>query len=311
MNGRPDTHRRPARFETRDLELFSHVVEAGSITHGAERVHLSLPSASARIRSMEQVTGTALLRRERRGVSPTPAGQLLLRHARTVLHQIDRMTGELAEYSDGLVATVRVLANTAAVESTLPRELNAFLLAHPQIDVDLLEQASQAIIPAVADGRAEIGIVADTADTGRLPCVPLRSDRLVLIVANDHARAGSRRVSFRETLGEPYVGLTERSPLQEHLEGQAHPLGQRPLYRVRLPGSEAVCQAVSAGVGISVLPENVVARFQSIHPVTQIALDDPWAERSLVLCSRGEESLSGPALLLYRHIRTSMGAELA
>jgi len=58
-----------------DLRLFLHVVEAGSITGGAARSHLALPSASARIRGMERRAGLALLERGRRGVSPTPAGR--------------------------------------------------------------------------------------------------------------------------------------------------------------------------------------------------------------------------------------------
>ncbi|HEY0807887.1 MAG TPA: LysR family transcriptional regulator, partial [Pseudonocardiaceae bacterium] len=63
-----------------DLELFAQVVDAGSITEGAQRVHLALPSASARIRLMEKALRTPLLRRGRRGVTPTAAGHLLLRH---------------------------------------------------------------------------------------------------------------------------------------------------------------------------------------------------------------------------------------
>ena len=53
------------RFDLTDLSLFRHVVEAGSITHGAERAHLALAAASTRIRQMEQVLGAALLVRSR------------------------------------------------------------------------------------------------------------------------------------------------------------------------------------------------------------------------------------------------------
>ena len=59
------------RFDLADLRLFRHVVEAGSITHGAERAHLALAAASTRIRNMEGVLGVALLTRDRQGVTPT------------------------------------------------------------------------------------------------------------------------------------------------------------------------------------------------------------------------------------------------
>ena len=54
-----------------DLGLFRHVVEAGSITHGAERAHLALAAASTRIRAMEEDVGAKLLVRSRTGVVPT------------------------------------------------------------------------------------------------------------------------------------------------------------------------------------------------------------------------------------------------
>jgi len=61
-------------FDLTDLRLFAAVVEEGSITAGASRAGISLPSASARVKEMEEALGTALLERHRRGVRPTPAG---------------------------------------------------------------------------------------------------------------------------------------------------------------------------------------------------------------------------------------------
>src|SRR5580692_1569071 len=83
--------RGPMRFDLTDLKLFLHVVEAGSITHGAERMHLAVAAASTRIRNMEAALGTNLLHRERLGVQPTPAGRTLVHHARIMLQQAERM----------------------------------------------------------------------------------------------------------------------------------------------------------------------------------------------------------------------------
>ena len=75
------------QFDLVDLSLFRHVVEAGSITRGAERAHLALAAASTRIRNMEKSLGAPLLVRTRQGVAPTPAGRTLLQHARALLAQ--------------------------------------------------------------------------------------------------------------------------------------------------------------------------------------------------------------------------------
>ena len=86
------------QFDLTDLSLFRHVVEAGSITRGAERAHLALAAASTRIRNMEKSLGAPLLR-GRQGVAPTPAGRTLLQHARALLAQVERLREDLAAYS--------------------------------------------------------------------------------------------------------------------------------------------------------------------------------------------------------------------
>lgn len=89
------TKAQAARFDLVDLRLFLQVAEMGSITHGARRAHLALASASARIRGMEDKLGVTLLKRDRRGVSLTPAGQSVADHARLILQQVDSLQGDL------------------------------------------------------------------------------------------------------------------------------------------------------------------------------------------------------------------------
>jgi hypothetical protein len=104
---------------------------------GAEQAGLSVASASARVRGMEEQAGAWLLERGQRGVELTPAGWTLLHHARLVTGQMERMRGELGEYARGLKGHVRLLANTAAAAEFLPEILAAFLAANPSVDVDL------------------------------------------------------------------------------------------------------------------------------------------------------------------------------
>src|SRR5215471_16079329 len=124
------------RFDLGDLRLFLSVVEAGSITRGAERIHLAIAAASTRIRNMEEALGTALLHRERQGVRPTEAGRTLLHHAQMLLKQAERMREDLAEYANGLRGQVRLMSNTNALTEFLPETLSAFLAAHPQVNID-------------------------------------------------------------------------------------------------------------------------------------------------------------------------------
>src|SRR5205823_1244022 len=150
------------RFDLTDLSLFRHVVEAGSITHGAERAHLALAAASTRIGQMEEALGAGLLVGGRAGVTPTQAGRTLLQHARTILAQAERLREDLGAYAGGQAGQVRVLSNTNALTEFLPETLSSFLAAHPHVSVDLEERLSDEIVGLIAEGVAGVGIVPET-----------------------------------------------------------------------------------------------------------------------------------------------------
>src|SRR3954470_5525084 len=209
------------RFDLTDLSLFRHVVEAGSITHGAERAHLALAAASTRIRNMEQTLGAPLLVRARHGISPTQAGRTLLAHARTMLDQAERLREDLGAYAGGLAGQVRVLSNTNALTEFLPETLSLFLTNHPHVSVDLEEKLSDEIVGLIAEGVADIGIVAGTVDVGSLETFPFRRDRFVLVVARNHALAKRARIGFAQVLEYDFVGLDRASALQRFLSDKA------------------------------------------------------------------------------------------
>jgi len=291
------------RFDLTDLRLFLHTAEAGSITAGAERAHLTLASASARIRGMEDTLGVPLLTRNRRGVETTAAGRTLVHHARVVLQQMDRMRGELGEYARGLKGYVRLLSNTAAMTEFLPETLSAFLAAHPEVDIDLEELVSHEIVEAIAQGRADIGIVNDAVDLSGLETFPFRHDRLVLVTARDHPLAERRELAFVETLQEDFVGLTGDNALQAYLAGHAARAGHRLKYRVRLRSFDAVCRMVERNVGVGVIPEHAAIRLQRSMGIRRVRLTDAWATRLLRICVRHFEDLPVFARQLIEHLR--------
>src|SRR5436189_3578906 len=205
------------RFDLTDLSLFRHVVEAGSITGGAERAHLALAAASTRIRNMEEVLGAALLIRGRQGVTPTQAGRTLLQHARLILQQAERLREDLSAYAGGLAGQIRVLSNTNALTEFLPEALSSFLSAHPNVSIDLEERLSDEIVGLIAEGVGDLGIVAATVDASALETYPFRNDRFVLVVAREHPLATRSSISFADVLDHDFVGLDRASPLQRFL----------------------------------------------------------------------------------------------
>lgn len=290
------------RFDLVDLQLFLHVAEAASITHGAEKSSMALASASERIRKMEALAGAPLLERGRRGVILTAAGRTLVHHARLVLQQIDHMKGELSEYAGGTKGRVRMQANASALSEFLPAALKAFLADHPGIDVDVEENSSYEIVRAVAEGFVEIGIVADIVDFGDLETYPFATDQLVLVTPRDHPLVNQRRVSFRSLLDHEFVGLAATNALQQHLGQRAIQAGKPLKLRVRLGSFDAACRMVGNGIGLAIIPETAARRCRRTAAIRISKLADPWALRQLHVCVRRSSELPPPARLLREHL---------
>ncbi|PZP26730.1 LysR substrate-binding domain-containing protein [Pseudomonas kuykendallii] len=290
------------RFDLTDLRLFLNVHEAGTITAGAQRSHMTLASASERIRGMEELLGVALLERDRRGVEVTAAGRTLAQHARIVLQQMDRLRGDLGQYGRGLKGQVRLLCNTAALSEHLPEILGRFLRGNPQISLNLEEKLSYEIVDALRQGLCDLGIVSDATDVQGLQVFPFRHDPLDLVVPREHPLAGSRGIGLAEVSHYDFIGLVEGSALQDHVAHHARRLGKRLNYRVQLRSFESICRMVGQGIGVAIVPRTAAIRCARSMPIKRIALSDAWASRSLVLCVRSLDELPPHARLLAQYI---------
>ena len=229
------------RFDLVDLQLFIAVAETRSITNGAQRVHLALASASERIKGLEAALGVSLLRRVRRGVELTAAGESLLDHARIVIHNVEALRGDLAEFSKGMKATVRFLgpvprarlATLYGERATLRAVLEHGLARHrvgPEREANFA--GSTRLRRAVAQRAGERG-------RGRAPVL---ADRHRVGEAQ-HRGAGPLRHLSRDVAGSPSVPLDGEGVLL--LDEEETPV--RPGHVVARPPATGVAHAFRAG----------------------------------------------------------------
>lgn len=297
-------------FDLTDLRLFVSTAEFGNLTRAAERQHLSLAAASARIKALERRAGMPLLQREARGVRLLPQGEAFLHHARQVLLQTERLRADLQAYGGGLRGHLRVFANTTAVTDFLPELLPDFLAAHPGIDVDLQEKPNAQIPRGVMEGRADLGIVAGPVDAPGLQTLHFSTDRLVLATPQHHRFAHRASIAFHETLGEDGVGMHPGSTLQAFLAQIAESTGRRQTLRVQLGSFDAMCRMIGQGVGIGIVPESAARRNRDAMGLALVELSDAWRirERHLLMRDRTRLPVYAEALVqtLCRHFGTPL-----
>ena len=287
-------------YDLNDLRLVAAIAETGSLSRGADKMHLAPSSASHRLKLLETGLGARLFTRHARGLSPSPAGEALLRHARQVFAQLEQMHADLAPYASGLASQVTVFANTNAINCFLPHDLGDFLREHPQLRVCLEEQPSPAILQAVAAGQVDIGVVAACNPPEGLRTLPYRRDRLVLVVPPGHRLAAHAAVRFRDALDEAFVCLHAGSAIHTFMMNAAADLGGRLDVRIQVRSFDAVCRMVGAGVGIGMVPRS--AALESEGRAVPVEVDEPWARRDLQLCSANSRQLSPAASALLDHL---------
>ncbi|TDD16560.1 LysR family transcriptional regulator [Nonomuraea diastatica] len=296
------------RYDLDDLRLFLHVVAEGSITAGAHRMHLSLPSASARVRALEHHAGVSLLIRGRRGARPTPAGTTLARHAREVLAQTARLDNAVASYTRSSTAPLTLLAGGSAMHRLVPQALISFLGSHPDVDVTVSECRTPQTIRMLAAGEADLGIVLDdeAGDSG-LHMEPLGDDSLVVIGQAGGILAGRTALTYREVAEHPLVGLDAGSSLRRWIEKHLGDHAPVVRHRTTVADLNVLVSLAAAGVGLAVVPGRAIDPRQ---PVDVCELREPWARRHHLLAWTVKDHTGSTATAaLAEHLRHAAGSD--
>ncbi|MEV5986475.1 LysR family transcriptional regulator [Streptomyces sp. NPDC052051] len=297
------------RYDLDDLRLFLHIVTEGSITAGARRMCLSLPSASARVRSLEHHAGVSLLIRGRRGVRPTPAGTTLARHARDVLDRTARLESAVASYTRSPTAPLTLLAGGSAMHRLVPRALVSFLRAHPEADVTVRESRTPRTVRMLADGEADLGVVLDDeAHDSGLRMEPLGDDSLVVIGQAGGILAGRTSLTYSEVAEHPLVGLDAASSLRRWIEKHLGPHAPVARHRTTVADLGVLVTLAAAGVGLAVVPRRAVDPDQ---PLAVCELQEPWARRRHLLARGVKDRTASAAEALAEHLRDAARSDRA
>lgn len=276
-------------YELSDLRILLAVAEEGNLSRGAERAHLAVSSVSQRIKGLEESIGTPLLIRKARGVALTPAGHIVVEHARRCIAQLNQMNADLLPFSNGLTGHVTLFATNLAINSYLPTDLERFFSKFPSVRLTLEEKTSSDITAAVAAGRADLGVCALTTEHPDLEYFPYRTDRLVLLTSPGSELARNGIAPFEACANEPFVSLQQGTSLHTFLAGNAAALGMRLDIRVQVSGYAAIVQLVSSGAGIGIVPKSAVNE-EAYPNLRVIELSDTWARQDLHVCRLRDQS---------------------
>ncbi|MBX3654328.1 MAG: LysR family transcriptional regulator [Ramlibacter sp.] len=284
-----------ARFDLVSIRLAVACAQGGSLTAAARGSHLALAAASRRLHELEAALGSPLFERHARGLTPTAAGRVFVKHGLALLQTLEQLGGELADLRQGLSRHIRLCASTAAINQFLPPLLARYARLQPQVRVDLEEQVSEAVVAALREGGADLGVFVEGPDTTGLDTCDFRCDELGLVLPAGHRMAGRAPLAFADALDEEWISLNAGAALLQKQQQAAR--AARKVFRLRMQvrSFDAVGHMVASGLGIAMLPRLASEPILRAMKLSWRPLSDDWARRRLLLgmpAGRGDTAVT-------------------
>ena len=299
-----------ARFDLVSVRLAVACAQTGSLTGAAREAHLALAAASRRIRELEEALGSPLFERHARGLLPTAAGRVFVKHGLTLLQTLEQLGAELADLQQGIARHIRLCASTAAINQFLPPLLARYAALHPQLRVDLEEQVSEAVVATLREGRADLGVFVEGPDVTGLVTQVFRHDELVLVLPRGHAlAAGTTPLPFAEALDEDWISLNAGAAMLQKQQQTALAAGKPLRLRMQVRSFDAVCHLVASGLGIAVLPAAAALPIVRAMKLASRPLADDWARRRLLVATPAGLEDAGVASLVRFMVEPSQTAK--
>lgn len=295
-------NRRLAHFDLLTARLFVAAIDHQSIAEAARHSSIAASALSKRIKLLELEIGAPLLIRHRRGVDVTDVGMIVLRRARAMLHEARQLEADLDATRKGLSGRVVISANETTAMEYVPRILPRFVEAHPAVQIVLEERANAAVVRAVWQNAADIGIYVGDVPPVELWHRPIYRDTLVLVVHPDHPLAGRATVSMEDMLKYEVVGQATEGTLMALLTRAASALNKYLRIQLFADGYDTVCAIVSHGLAIGVVSDSAARLFAGPLGLVTLPISDAWAQREHHICVRSLQGLAPTQRAVLDHL---------
>ncbi|GAA1726753.1 selenium metabolism-associated LysR family transcriptional regulator [Isoptericola hypogeus] len=274
------------------LEVLVAVVEAGGFSGAAKAMYLSQPSVSNHVRNLESSLGVRLVERTTAGARTTPAGDVVVDHARRIFGLLDSLEQEVASYR-GLGAGRLLVAGTTTLGTyLLPRLVADFSSRAPNVDCQIRVGNEQAVEEWIVRGEATLGLCIDEPRE-HLESEPLLEDEIML-VAGPGSRLAGRVLEPGDLRGQRFL-LRERGSATRRLQEEIlHAWGLESEARWELWGPETLKEAAAEGLGVALLSEHVTVRERAAGQLVALRVEPAPPRRTVSLVRRGDRVLTPP-----------------
>ena len=295
-------------MDIKQLEAFVFVVETCSFSRAGELLHLTQPTISSHISSLERELKIKLIVRTTKETYPSEAGKLLYRYAKEILSLREKAELAIQDFSREMRGTVTIAASTIPGQYYLPRLLQSFREKYPDIRFDIRMADSTEVAEQVAARTVEIGFSGTSPDSGKCVCRDFADDRLVIITPNTprYEQYLSAGFPVRQILSETFISRERGSGTRRETELFLREMGvdtDQLNTAVEVRSTESIKKMVSEGLGIAVISRSACEDYCQFKKVLAFDFDNITLRRKLYLIKHKNSILSPIAQTFYDYAK--------
>lgn len=290
-------------MELRQLQYFLEVAKREHVSEAAEALHVAQSAISRQIANLEAELGVQLFEREGRNVKLTPVGRHFLPHVETALKAIEYAKQQIEEYLDPERGTIKIGFPTSLASYMMPMVISAFKEKHPNVSFHLRQGAYKFLIEAVKKREIDLAFLGPVP-TGEIGIKGeiLFSETFAALLPSNHPLAKRNSLVLNELRNEPFVTFPQGYILHQIVLDACQQAGFFPIISSEGEDLDAIKGLVSAGIGVTLLPES--AFYETVPRLAvKVPIEMPHVKRNVGIIVSDHHELSPSVKVFYQFVK--------
>jgi len=300
---------RRLRLKSRQIMLLDALDEHRNLRRAAAAIHTTQPAATALLQQLEEGLGVPLFERHARGMEPTLYGEVMIRYARSVLHDFEHAGDELAALAAGQAGLVRIGTVMGAMPVILTHALARFKDGHPKVRVTLQMDTSDLLIPALVRGDLDVvlGRLPDQFEGGDLDIESMEGEAMVVVARPGHALFDKASLKVADLVAQSWILHPTGSPMRRRIEQALQEASMAPPPDILETSSILATTALLETTDmIAVVPLDVAQHYANYGMLAILPVELPIAMAKLGVLTRKEKELSPAVRAFLRTLKESI-----
>jgi DNA-binding transcriptional LysR family regulator len=276
-------------MDVKTLRYFVAVAQDLHYGRAAKRLNMSQPPLSRHIQKLEEELGCALLKRTKRRVELTPAGEMLLRKSVPIVESMTEAMSATKRAGRGEIGRLAVGFYIGATDTLLPAILRHYKAQAPNVELVLHDMLMAEVVSSLEARRIDVGFLRPPVANPAISVKTLVREPFVLAVPADSALARKRRIRLSDLAREPFVmPAANLSILHSQIRGACFAAGFEPIVVQEAKHTHTIIGLVRSGAGIALVPSSVQVRGG--HGVEFRAITGPLPKAEVAIAWRTSDT---------------------